>query len=234
MTYNEWNGAKHINKKFYVFGKFSGVWKWRNYISGSDKTKIFIYKVPFTLHSLGELIHYSTNAKEQKNRTTQCLQKRASKLVSSLPEHKKRRGFSVFAHIFLLYQYFFKLYLLQCSAVQSKGSSVVQYIVVHCKSEICYTVKFNAVQWIELLWIETIYIFKTFQWSALHREKVQCNSMNKNVDLCSAVKCTAAHPRLTKSPEEEEKSLYVWQTRCSRGCPTNSLVIHSLSHWSFS
>ena len=34
--------------------------------------------------------------------------------------------------------------------------------------------------------------------------------MNKNVDLCSAVECTAAHPRLTKSPEEEEKFLYVF------------------------
>ena len=34
--------------------------------------------------------------------------------------------------------------------------------------------------------------------------------MDKNVDLCSAVECTAAHPRLTKSPKEEEKSLYVF------------------------
>ena len=35
----------------------------------------------------------------QKNkiRTSQCLQKRTSKLVLSLPEHKKNRGFSVFA-----------------------------------------------------------------------------------------------------------------------------------------
>ena len=34
--------------------------------------------------------------------------------------------------------------------------------------------------------------------------------MDKNVDQGSAVECTAAHPRLTKSPEEEEKSLYVF------------------------
>ena len=34
--------------------------------------------------------------------------------------------------------------------------------------------------------------------------------MDKNVDLCSAVECTAAHPRLTKSPEEEEKPFYVF------------------------
>ena len=34
--------------------------------------------------------------------------------------------------------------------------------------------------------------------------------MDKHVDLCSAVECTAAQPRLTKSPEEEEKSLYVF------------------------
>ena len=32
----------------------------------SDKTEIFIYKVPFTLYSLVELIHKSTYAKEQK------------------------------------------------------------------------------------------------------------------------------------------------------------------------
>ena len=34
--------------------------------------------------------------------------------------------------------------------------------------------------------------------------------MDKNVELCSAKECKAAHPRLTKSPEEEEKSLYVF------------------------
>ena len=34
--------------------------------------------------------------------------------------------------------------------------------------------------------------------------------MNENVDLCSAVECTTAHPRLTKSTKEEEKSLYVF------------------------
>ena len=34
--------------------------------------------------------------------------------------------------------------------------------------------------------------------------------MDKNVDQGSAVECTAAHPRLTKSPKEEEKSLYVF------------------------
>ena len=32
--------------------------------------------------------------------------------------------------------------------------------------------------------------------------------MDKNVDQGSAVECTAAHPHLTKYPEEEEKSLY--------------------------
>ena len=68
----------------------------------------------------------------------------------------------------------------------------------------------STVQWIELLLIETTYIFKTFHWNTLHRKEVQCNSMNKNLDLCSAVECTAAHPRLTKSPKEEEKSLYAF------------------------
>ena len=86
------------------------------------------------------------------------------------------------------------------STVQNRGRSAVHYIAVHCKSAICYTVKFNAVQEIELLCIETIYIFKTFQWSALHIKEVQCNSMDSNIDQCSAVECTAAQPRLTKSP----------------------------------
>ena len=34
--------------------------------------------------------------------------------------------------------------------------------------------------------------------------------MDKNVDQCSAVECIAAHPRLIKSPEEEEKIVYVF------------------------
>ena len=39
---------------------------------------------------------------------------------------------------------------------------------------------------------------------------MQCNSMNKNLDQGSTEDCTAADPRLTKSPEEEEKSLFVF------------------------
>ena len=67
-------------------------------VSGSDKTsftetEIFIYKVPFTLHSLVELVHNSTNAKEQKNWKSQCLQKRALKIVLSLREQKKVEDF---------------------------------------------------------------------------------------------------------------------------------------------
>ena len=34
----------------------------------------------------------------------------------------------------------------QCSVVHSRGSSAVEYIAVHCKSAICYRVKFNAFQ----------------------------------------------------------------------------------------
>ena len=34
--------------------------------------------------------------------------------------------------------------------------------------------------------------------------------MDKNVDQGSAVECRAAHPRLIKSPEEEEKPLYIF------------------------
>ena len=89
-----------------------------------------------------------------------------------------------------------KIYPIQCSTVQNRGRSAVHYIAVHCKSAICFTVKFNAVQEIEL------------QLSSLHIKEVQCNSMDSNIDLCSAVECTAAQPRLTKSPKKEKKSLF--------------------------
>ena len=42
--------------------------KWQNSISGSDKNEIFIYKVPFTLNLLVELIHNCTIALMQKNK----------------------------------------------------------------------------------------------------------------------------------------------------------------------
>ena len=111
-------------------------------------------------------------------------------------------------YVYLLqYQKILKLYTVQCSTVQNRWRSAVHYIAVHFKSAICYTVKFNAVQEIELLCIETIYIFKKFQWSALHIKEVQCNSMDSNIDQCSAVECTAAHPCLTKSPQKRRKIL---------------------------
>ena len=78
----------HNHTKFYVLGNFLGVRKWQNSSSGSDKTKNLIYKVPFTLHTLVELIHNSTNAKEHK-KSDKCLQKTVSKLVLALLEYKK-------------------------------------------------------------------------------------------------------------------------------------------------
>ena len=101
VTYNEWNWPKHlIYIQIFTFWEiFSGFRKWQNSISGNDKTEILIYKVSFPLHSLVELIQNSTNAKEQQIWSSQCLQKRASKLVSLL-EHKKSRGFSVFAQVY--------------------------------------------------------------------------------------------------------------------------------------
>ena len=92
---------RHNHTKLYFLGNFSCVRKWQNSSSGSDKTKIFIYKVSFTLHLLVELIHNSTIAKEQTNRTSQCLQIRVSKLVSSLLEHKKGRGFALITMLIL-------------------------------------------------------------------------------------------------------------------------------------
>jgi hypothetical protein len=42
--------------------------------------------------------------------------------------------------------------------------------------------------------------------------------MNKNVDQGSAVECTAAHPRLTKSPKEEEKLFFMASLNIERVC----------------
>ena len=48
----------HIHTKFYVLGIFWGVRKWQNSIFGSDETKIFIYKVPFTPQLCHDHIYY--------------------------------------------------------------------------------------------------------------------------------------------------------------------------------
>ena len=39
-----------------------------------------------------------------------------------------------------------------------------------------------------------------------HRIEVQGNSMDKNADQCSAVKCTAAHTRLNQIPQRRRKT----------------------------
>ena len=52
--------------QIYIFRKKLCFRKGQNSSSGSDKTKIFIDKVPFTLHQLVGLMHNRTNAKEQK------------------------------------------------------------------------------------------------------------------------------------------------------------------------
>ena len=52
--------------QIYILRKILCFRKWQNSSSGSDKTKIFIEKVPFTLHQLVGLMHNRTNAKEQK------------------------------------------------------------------------------------------------------------------------------------------------------------------------
>ena len=57
-----------IQPLFYVFWNFLGVQKWQKSISGSDKTKIFIYKVPFTFHPSVGLMHNSTTAKEKQKK----------------------------------------------------------------------------------------------------------------------------------------------------------------------
>ena len=94
----------------------------------------------------------------------------------------------------------------QCSAVLFRVVGAVQSSTFQCTAN-----QQLAIQWSSMSpgnWI-AVY-FKTFQWSAMHKKAVPFNSMDNNVDQGSAVECTAAHPRLTKSPKEEEKSLYIF------------------------
>ena len=80
--------TSHIHTKFYVLEKISGFQKWRNSIYGSDESEIFIYKV--------ELIHNSTNAKEQKKSDKSMPSKKSLKVSFVTSDTQKRRGFSVF------------------------------------------------------------------------------------------------------------------------------------------
>ena len=61
-------------------------WKWQTSISGSDKSSIFIDKVPFSLHPWIGLIDNNTTKKEQQLFLSVSIKKRPLKLVSSLPE----------------------------------------------------------------------------------------------------------------------------------------------------
>ena len=91
----------HIHTKFNVLENWSGVRKWQNSSSGNDKTKIFIYKVPFTLHPVFELINNITKAKKQKKLDKSMPSKKSVKVsfVTSGTQkmRKKGRGISVFA-----------------------------------------------------------------------------------------------------------------------------------------
>ena len=54
--------SNHV--KFYVLGKKLGFRESQNYKSESNKTKIFIDKVPITFHPLVGLMHNRTTSKE--------------------------------------------------------------------------------------------------------------------------------------------------------------------------
>ena len=103
---------------------------------------------------------------------------------------------------------------MQCSAMQSRGSSAVQYIAVHCKSSICYTVKFNELWELNCCALK-LHIFlsielhcTTFLWSALHWKVLkiyivlmQSNSIHltdwtslySKFLICSALQFTGLH-----------------------------------------
>ena len=88
-----------IHTKFYILGNFSGFQKWQNSISGSDETEIFIYKVPFTLHLLVELIHNSTICKRTKKLDKSMPSKKSLKVSFVTSGTQKVEDFFVFAHI---------------------------------------------------------------------------------------------------------------------------------------
>ena len=90
-SYLQWTNLTNRPKnhtQFYIFGNFPAIRKWQNSSSGRDKTKMFIDKVPFTLHPCVGLMHNSITAKEQKKIAQSMPLKKTSKLVLSLPEQK--------------------------------------------------------------------------------------------------------------------------------------------------
>ena len=69
------------------------------HVSESDKAKIYIYKVPFTLHPLVELFHISTNAKEEEKLNQSMPSKKSVKVSFATSGTQKSRGFFVFARV---------------------------------------------------------------------------------------------------------------------------------------
>ena len=99
----------------------------------------------------------------------------------------------------------------QCRAVLCRVRGTVQSSTLQCPANhkfVYSEVQCSPVNWIGVNWHYIYFQNCSVKW--LQRKEVQCISMNKNVDLCSAVECTATHPRLTKSPKAEKKSFYVF------------------------
>ena len=76
--------------KFYILGNMLGFRESQNSNSGSPKTKIFIDKVPFTLHPLVGLMHNITTAKEPQKMARLMPSKRSVKVSFVTPGIEKR------------------------------------------------------------------------------------------------------------------------------------------------
>ena len=100
----------------------------------------------------------------------------------------------------------------QRSAVLCRVGGAVQYSKLQCTANHQFAIQWSSISTANLIAVHWNYkyIFLTVKWSALYRKEVQCTSMDKNVVLCSALEFITAHPRLTKSPLEEETFLNVF------------------------
>ena len=111
--------------------------------------------------------------------------------------------------IYIFFKYFQEIKIFtQRSAVLCRVGEALQYSTLQCTANHQFAIQWSSMSpanWIVVHW-NYKYNFLTVKWSALYRKEVQCTSMDKNVDLCSALEFITAHPRLTKSPKKKKHS----------------------------
>ena len=94
---NEFVNRVGNHKQFYVFRNFQVSWSDKTSNLRVTNLRFFIDKVPFTLHILIWLMHYSTTEKGKEKRTQNSV--KASFVTPGIEKNRKKgREFSVFAN----------------------------------------------------------------------------------------------------------------------------------------